>query len=192
MRSLDVDVHRQVGRVGWCYDVDQKAVFTLYRCPVSAVSSGRHVQTARFHDNVCSSETYRPCIQAGPYAVAFMTCPSLTFTGCGGCHRLTPDVSSAYGTPSHFLSSTSVVLTSRKPCSRPEVVWTRRSFVAGAEIAATTRNAVSSTQPRITRRRENPMSEHLGLAGVDDGPSQMHAHMRTDAVRSQVGRSEPI
>lgn len=99
---------------------------------------------------------HRPCMQAGPYAVALMIWPGLTFTGCGGLQRFLPDVSSAKGTPSHLCKYTEVVLVSTNPCTRPDVVSTRRSLfdesaseeeVDASSARATTANTQASTKP---------------------------------------------
>src|SRR4051812_35463270 len=66
------------------------------------------------------------------------------FSGTGGFHLFWPEVSSAYGIPSHFLRSTDVVVISRNPLTGPDVVFTKSKGTSHVTPCTSVNNAIET------------------------------------------------
>lgn len=62
-------------------DVDQQTILTLHGRPIPAIRTTTRAYQLTVTTNLTSMKTYRPCMQAAPYAEALITCPAFTFTG---------------------------------------------------------------------------------------------------------------
>ena len=124
-----------------------------------------------------------------------MTLPGVTLTGWGGFQRFAPDVSAAYGTPSHFFRGTSVVLVSKNPWISPDVVRTSKSLLDGSTLAAETdpeNNGAHSTRDSTKKRLSVHIIRDCGLrADVHDAYMYDMIGLSSGGYRENNERNTP-
>ena len=77
--TLGINVNRQVLSTLRSDNIDEQTIFALHGRSISAVRSTEETMSIRIVS--AEGDTHRPCIHAGPYAVALMICPAFTLTG---------------------------------------------------------------------------------------------------------------